>query len=98
MKEKKKIRAVAYPRYSSDNQREESIVAQMKAIAEYCKNKGYALVGNYPDEAKTATTDRRPNFQKMIKDSDRGLFDVVVVHKLDRFARDRYDSAHYKRS
>ncbi|MCY9529140.1 recombinase family protein [Paenibacillus alvei] len=97
MKEKKKIRAVAYPRYSSDNQREESIVAQMKAIAEYCKNKGYALVGNYPDEAKTATTDRRPNFQKMIKDSDRGLFDVVVVHKLDRFARDRYDSAHYKR-
>ena len=91
------IRAVAYPRYSSDNQREESISAQMKAIAEYCKRKGYSLIGSYPDEAKTATTDRRPNFQKMIKDSDRGLFDVVVVHKLDRFARDRYDSAHYKR-
>ncbi|NEZ44642.1 recombinase family protein [Paenibacillus alvei] len=97
MTNKKKLRAVGYPRYSSDNQREESIVAQMRAIAEYCKSKGYVLVGNYPDEAKTATTDRRPNFQKMIKDSDRGLFDIVVVHKLDRFARDRYDSAHYKR-
>lgn len=91
------IRAVGYPRYSSDNQREESIAAQMKAIAEYCKRKGYVLVGSYPDEAKTATTDRRPNFQRMIKDSEKGLFDVVVVHKLDRFARDRYDSAHYKR-
>lgn len=97
MASNKLIRAVAYPRYSSDNQREESITAQMKAIAEYCKRKGYVLVGSYPDEAKTATTDRRPNFQKMIKDSEKGLFDVVVVHKLDRFARDRYDSAHYKR-
>lgn len=94
---KKKIRAVAYPRYSSDNQREESIDAQMRAIEQYCKEKGYILVGSYPDEARSATTDNRPNFQRMIKDSAKGLFDVVVVHKLDRFARDRYDSAHYKR-
>jgi len=91
------IRAVAYPRYSSDNQREESITAQMNAIEEYCKRKGYTLVGTYPDEARSATTDQRPNFQRMISDSEKGLFDVVVVHKLDRFARDRYDSAYYKR-
>ncbi|CQR51421.1 recombinase family protein [Paenibacillus riograndensis] len=93
----KLIRAVAYPRYSSDNQREESIVAQMRAIEAYCQQKGYVLVNAYPDEEKTATTDRRPNFQRMIEDSNKKLFDVVIVHKLDRFARNRYDSAHYKR-
>lgn len=93
----KLIRVAAYPRYSSDNQREESITAQMRAIEEYCKQKGYVIVEVYPDEEKTATTDRRPNFQRMIKDSSKKLFDVVVVHKLDRFARNRYDSAHYKR-
>ena len=59
------LRAVAYPRYSSDNQREESITAQMKAIEEYCARKGYMLVATYPDEAKSATTDDRPNFQPM---------------------------------
>lgn len=93
----KLIRAAAYPRYSSDNQREESITAQMRAIEQYCQQKGYVLVGTYPDEEKTATTDRRPNFQRMIQDSSKRLFDVVIVHKLDRFARNRYDSAHYKR-
>ncbi|WP_342416238.1 recombinase family protein [Paenibacillus sp. FSL R10-2782] len=93
----KLIRAVAYPRYSSDNQREESITAQMRAIEEYCRQKGYVLVNSYPDEEKSATTDKRPNFQRMIKDSAKHLFDVVIVHKLDRFARNRYDSAHYKR-
>lgn len=97
MSNKKVIRAVAYPRYSSDNQREESITAQLRAIEEYCKQKGYMLVEVYPDEEKTATTDRRPNFQRMIADAQKRLFDVVVVHKLDRFARNRYDSAHYKR-
>jgi site-specific DNA recombinase len=91
------IRAVGYPRYSSDNQSVESINAQVKAIENYCKQKGYILVDLYPDEAKTATSDNRPQFQKMITDSAKGLFDVVVVHKLDRFARDRYDSAMYKR-
>lgn len=94
---KKLIRAVAYPRYSSDNQREESIVAQMRAIEAYCQLKGYILVKSYPDEERSATTDRRPNFQKLIEDSNKRLFDVVIVHKLDRFARNRYDSAHYRR-
>lgn len=97
MTSNKVTRAVAYPRYSSDNQREESITAQMRAIEEYCRQKGYVLVEVYPDEEKTATTDKRPNFQRMIADAQKRLFDVVVVHKLDRFARNRYDSAHYKR-
>jgi len=91
------IRAVIYPRYSSDNQREESIEAQVRACTEYCKAKGYVIVGMYPDEATSARSDNRPGFQRMIADAKRGLFDVVVVHKLDRFSRDRYDHAFYKR-
>ena len=44
----------------------------------------------------SATTDKRPAFQKMIKDSAKNMFDVIIVQKLDRFARNRYDSARYK--
>ena len=91
------IRAAAYARYSSDNQREESITAQLSAVKEYCQHKGYVLTNVYTDEAKTATTDHRAGFQKMIADSGLNLFDVVIVHKFDRFARNRYDSASYKR-
>ncbi len=53
------------------------------------------VVKEYIDRALSAKTDNRPDFQRMIKDSAKGLFDVVVVWKLDRFARNRYDSAHY---
>lgn len=91
------IRAVAYCRYSSDNQREESIDAQLRAIRSYCEKNNYALVDTYIDEAKSATTAKRPSFQKMLSDSSANLFDVVIVHKLDRFSRDRYDSAFCKR-
>lgn len=91
------IKAAAYARYSSDNQREESIDAQLRAIREYCDRNGIRLVKIYTDEARSATTDDRPGFLQMIQDSALGLFDAVIVHKLDRFSRDRYDSAFYKR-
>ena len=54
------------------------------------------IIYTYIDIAFSATTDRRPAFQKMIKDSAKNMFDVIIVWKLDRFARNRYDSAHYK--
>ncbi|ODA41078.1 Recombinase [Desulfosporosinus sp. BG] len=91
------INAAAYARYSSDNQREESLSAQLNAIKDYCQKKGYILTNVYTDEAKTATNDHRKGFQQMITDSELKLFNVVVVHKFDRFARNRYDSASYKR-
>lgn len=90
-------RACAYIRYSSDNQRDESLEAQIRAIKEFGYAKGYEIVKVYQDKAKSATTDRRPGFQQMIKDSANDIFDVVIVHKLDRFSRDKYDSAQYKR-
>ena len=86
-----------YARFSSDNQRSESIDAQIRAMTAYCKQHNYEIVETYIDEAKTATTDRRPSFQQMIADSATRVFNIVLVHKLDRFARNRYDSAIYKR-
>lgn len=91
------MKAAAYCRYSSDNQREESIEAQTRAIREYAQRNKINIVRIYADEAKSATNANRPQFQKMIKDSRLGIFNLVIVHKLDRFARDRYDSAFYKR-
>ena len=90
-------KAVLYARFSSDNQRSESIDAQIRAMKEYCKKNSYVIVNTYIDEAKSATTDKRSSFQQMIADSKDKFFDIVLVHKLDRFARNRYDSAVYKR-
>lgn len=91
------LNAVIYARYSSDNQREESIEAQIRAIKEYASKNDYQIIKIYTDEARTATTDDRPQFLQMIKDSVLGLFNTVIVHKLDRFARNRYDSAIYRK-
>ena len=92
------MKAVIYARYSSDNQREESIEGQLRENKAFAEKNGIEIIGTYIDRALSAKTDNRPEFQKMIKDSSKGLFDIVIVWKLDRFARDRYDSAHYKAS
>ena len=88
--------AVIYARYSSDNQREESIEGQIRECTAYAEKNGITIVKHYIDRAISAKTDNRPQFQQMVKDSDKKLFDIVLVWKLDRFARNRYDSARYK--
>ena len=88
--------AVIYARYSSDNQREESIEGQIRECTAYAEKNGITVVKHYIDRAISAKMDNRPEFQQMIKDSDKKLFDIVLVWKLDRFARNRYDSARYK--
>ena len=90
------MKAVIYARYSSDSQREESIEGQIRECTAYCEKNNFSIVGTYIDRALSARTANRPEFQRMVKDSAKGLFDLVIVWKLDRFARDRYDSAHYK--
>ena len=91
------MKAVIYARYSSDSQREESIEGQLRECTEYAERNGITVLRSYIDRALSARTADRPEFQNMIKDSERKLFDVVLIWKLDRFSRDRYDSAHYKR-
>mgnify|MGYP000267017018 CR=1 FL=1 len=78
---------VIYARYSSDNQREESIESQIRICSEYIHNNNLICVGHYIDRAFTGTNDKRPDFQKMIDDSSKGLFDTVLILKLDRFSR-----------
>jgi DNA invertase Pin-like site-specific DNA recombinase len=87
---------VIYARYSSDNQREESIEGQLRECKEFAVKNDITILGTYIDRALSAKTDNRPEFQHMIKDSEKNMFDVILVWKLDRFARNRYDSAHYK--
>ena len=90
------MNAFIYARYSSDGQTENSIEGQIRECRDYAEKNGITILGSYIDRAYSAKTDARPQFQKMIKDSSKKLFDVIIVWKLDRFARNRYDSAHYK--
>ncbi len=91
------MKAVIYARYSSDSQREESIEGQIRECTEYAERNDITILTHYIDRAMSARTADRPEFQRMIADSETRLFDTVLVWKLDRFSRDRYDSAHYKR-
>lgn len=87
---------VIYARYSSSNQKETSIEAQMKECYEYAKQNKYNVVGEYIDKAMSGTSDNRVDFQRMINDSNKKQFEAILVYQLDRFSRNRYDSATYK--
>ena len=90
------MKGVIYARYSSDNQTEASIEGQLRECMEFAERTGINVIGNYIDRAFSAKSDHRPEFQRMIKDSYKHAFDCIIVWKLDRFSRNRYDSAHYK--
>ena len=87
-----------YMRYSSDRQSDQSIEGQLRDCRAYCKLMGYRITAIYVDRAVTAHKDseKRMAFQQMISDSDKKPWDFVLVWKLDRFARNRADSAMYK--
>jgi DNA invertase Pin-like site-specific DNA recombinase len=88
--------AVIYARYSSHNQREESIEGQIRECKRYARDNDITIIAEYADRATSGRTDNRAEFQKMIRDAEKGSFSLVIVYKLDRFARNRYDSAMYK--
>lgn len=90
------IPAVIYARYSSSGQREESIEGQLRECHDYAKKHGLSVVGEYIDKALTGRSDKRPDFQRMLRDCEKGIFKAVICWKMDRFARNRYDSAMYK--
>jgi DNA invertase Pin-like site-specific DNA recombinase len=91
------MNAVIYARYSSDKQTENSIDFQLRADQAYCETKGLKIVGEYIDRAVSGTTDDRPEFQRMIEDAKKRQFAYIIVYRFDRFARNRYDSAIYKK-
>lgn len=91
------IRARLYGRYSSTNQREESIEGQFRECKEYADRNGLIVTWEYADRALSGKfSETRAQFLRMIKDAEKGLFDVLLVYKMDRFARNRYDAAVYK--
>lgn len=90
------MKAVIYARFSSEKQNEASIEGQLRECLQYAEYNNIQVIGNYIDRAQSAKTDHRPEFQHMIKDSYKHEFECIIVWKLDRFARNRYDSAYYK--
>jgi DNA invertase Pin-like site-specific DNA recombinase len=91
------MNAVIYARFSSSNQSEASIDGQLQFCYDYAKREGLDVIGTYIDRQKTGiNADKRPEFQKMVKDSSKKAFVIILVYQLDRFSRSRYDSAIYK--
>ncbi len=88
-----KKKGVIYTRFSDDMQQGESIEAQNEKCEEYAKKHNIKIVKYYSDEGFTASTkiEKREEFNNLIRDSRKGLFDVVLCHKVDRFARDSVD-------
>lgn len=90
--------SIIYARYSSERQTEQSIEGQLRVCQEYAKRENIVVVGTYIDRAMTGTNDNRADFQRMIKDSGRREWDYIIVYKLDRFSRDKYATAIYKKT
>lgn len=90
------MNAVIYARFSSSAQREASIEQQVNVCTAFADRSGYNVIQTYADRAITGRTDQRPQFLQMIRDSKKGRFSAVIVYALDRFSRDKYDSARYK--
>lgn len=81
------MNAVIYARYSSDKQSEDSIEAQVRACREYAAKNDLNVLCVYADEAISGKTANRAQYQKMLRDCDKGLFDTILIHKYDRIAR-----------
>lgn len=90
--------AVIYARYSCDNQTEQSIDGQLRVCEEYAQRNNILILNTYIDRAMTGTNDNRPDFQRMLKDSNRKEWDFVLVYKLDRFSRNKYETAIHKKT
>lgn len=87
------MNVVIYARFSSHSQTEQSIEGQLKVCYAYAEANQMNVVGEYIDRAQTGTNDNRPSLQRMLMDSDKHTFEGVIVYQLDRFARNRFDSA-----
>ena len=90
--------AVAYARYSSAGQRDVSIEQQLADIRAFAQREGFTIVHEYADHARSGfkNTSARAAFQSMIRAAESGSFDTIIAWKVDRFGRNREDSAIYK--
>ena len=84
--------AICYYRYSSDAQRDVSIVQQKDAAHEYAEHHGYHIIKEYDDPAYSSTRDDRPAFQMMLYEVDKLRPAYLILWKTDRLSRDRIDA------
>ena len=91
------IKAARYGRYSCDRQNEQSIDGQFRVIDEYAKKNGIEIVATYVDKAMSGTNDNRADFQRMLRDSDKKEWEVLLIYKLDRFSRNKYEMAIHRK-
>lgn len=91
------INAVAYARFSSDRQQESSITVQLADIRKFCDAHGINLIHEYVDEAQTGTNANRKDFQQMVQDVQSRQFQLIIVHRMDRWARNVDDGRYYKK-
>lgn len=92
------MNTVIYARYSAGpRQTDQSIEGQLRVCTDFCKQRRLTVIDTYCDRHISGRTDERPEFQRLIADAKRKKFEAVVVYKTDRFARNKYDSAVYKR-
>lgn len=84
--------AVIYARYSCDAQTEQSIEGQLRVCEDYAKMHDILILDTYIDRAMSGTNDMRPDFQRMIRDSAKRQWSYVLVYKLDRFSRNKYEA------
>ena len=89
--------AVIYARYSSDNQTEQSIDGQLHVCQDYAKWNDILILDTYIDRAMTGTNDKREAFQQILKDSDKKAWDYILVYKLDKFSRNKYEMAIHRK-
>ena len=90
--------AVIYARYSCDAQTEQSIEGQLRECQKYAKAHDILILETYIDRAMSGTNDNRFDFQRMLKDSEKRQWDYVIVYKLDRFSRNKYESVVHKKT
>ena len=90
--------AVIYARYSSERQTEQSIEGQLRECTEYAKYNNICIVDTYIDRAMSGTNDNRLAFKKMLKDCEKQAWDIVLVYKLDRFSRNKYEMAIHRKT
>lgn len=83
---------VIYARFSSHNQKEESIEQRVKECTEHALSLNLQIIESYEDKAITGKTDKRPNFQRMMRDAEKGKFQYVVAWKSNRMGRNMMEA------
>ncbi|MBO4980704.1 MAG: recombinase family protein, partial [Lachnospiraceae bacterium] len=87
------MNAVVYARYSSHRQGEQSIEGQLAEAKRYAESHGLTIIHEYCDRAQSGRTDNREQFQLMLSDAAKGVFNHLIVWKTDRIGRNKEEIA-----